>query len=330
MLSKNDCMGWQMPVSCFDCHCKILSDPVLAVMESVDWTMFLFLERYKGCGRHPVHSRIGLLKALLYMELSGIPSVHELLRILGRDPYKMKILGLESLPHDSVFTRYKRELGEHMDKIISMLVGMLKNLDPELYQELGIDSTKLEAYTYKDKQAGWGYDHIAKRYYKGYKIHLLYNTRHAVPLAYTVTSAKVHDNKQFKPLIKKLGAGILETIGLYADSAYDSEDNVETLASIRTTMINRRNKRNSKNKYPKYRIQYYCQVHGNKLNHLYKKRIECEVTNGLLKEHLYLERTRTKGRIRTRVKTGLTIAGRQIQVLHQLIQKKNTRTTIMN
>jgi hypothetical protein len=105
MLTKNECTGWQMPVSCFDCHCKILSDPILYVLESVDWTRFLFLERYKGRGRYPVYSRIGLLKALIYMELAGVPSVHELLRVLGRDPYKMKILGLESLPDDSVFNR---------------------------------------------------------------------------------------------------------------------------------------------------------------------------------------------------------------------------------
>jgi hypothetical protein len=271
-----------------------------------------------------------LLKALLYVKLSGIPSVHELLRILARDPYKMKILGLDSLPDDSVFSKIKPMLGEHMDKMVSMLAGMLRSLDPSLYRELGVDSTKLEAYTYKDKQAGWGYDHMAKQYYKGYKVHLVYNTRHAVPLAYTLTTAKVHDNKQFKPLIKKLGPGILETIGIYGDSAYDSADNIEDLARIRTTMINRRNKRNSKKEYPKYRIQYYCQVHGNKLNHLYKTRIECEVTNSILKERLHLEITRAKGRVRTRVNAGLTILARQIQALHQLIHKQNPRTTIMN
>jgi hypothetical protein len=40
-----------MPVSCFDCPCKILSDPVLDVPEAVDWGRFLFLERYKGRDR---------------------------------------------------------------------------------------------------------------------------------------------------------------------------------------------------------------------------------------------------------------------------------------
>jgi len=323
-------MGWQMPVSCLDCNCKILSDPVLFVMESVKQTEFLFLEQYKGRGRYPVHSRIALLKTLLYMELSGIPSVHMLLRILGRDTYKMKILGLNTLPDDSLFSRIKLELGEYIDRMISMLTGILKKFDPSLYMELGVDSTKIEAYTYKDRQAGWGYDHLAKRHYKGYKAHMIYNTRHVVPLAYTMTNAKIHDNKMFKPLIKKLGTGILETIGLYADKAYDSQSNIETLASIHTTMISQRNKRKSKNKYPKYRIQYYCKVHGNRLNHLYKTRMDCEVTNGVLKEHLHLENIKTKGIIRTKVKTGLTILARQIQVLHQLTQNKNTRTSIMN
>jgi len=194
MLSKNDCMGWQMPFSCFDCHCKILSDPVLVVLEAVDWTRFLFLERYKGRGRHPVHSRTGLLKALVYLELSGIPGVHELLRILARDPYKMKILGLESLPHDSVFSSFKRGLGKHMYRMIAMLTGMLHKQYPDLFVRLGVDSTKLEAHTRKDKQAGWGYDHITDSHYKGYKVHLLYNTRLLVPVSYTLTSARVHDN----------------------------------------------------------------------------------------------------------------------------------------
>jgi transposase, IS5 family len=82
MLSKNGCMGWQMPVSCFDCHCKIFSDPVLDVLDALDWGTFLLLERYRARGRHHVNGRIGLLRALLYLEVAGIPGIHELLRFL--------------------------------------------------------------------------------------------------------------------------------------------------------------------------------------------------------------------------------------------------------
>ena len=329
MSSKNGCVGWQMPVSCFDCHCKILSDPILQVIEMVDWTVFLFLERYKGRGRHPVHSRIGLLKAFLYMELSGIPSVHELLRILERDPYKMKNFGLDQLPSDSVFSRFKRELGGSMDRMVAMLTGMLGQEDSDLFVKLGVDSTKLEVYTKKDKQAGWGYDHI-NRFYKGYKVHLLYDTRLLVPVSYTVTSASVHDNTQLRRLVGRLGPGILKTACLFADRAYDSRANVEDFAAAGITMINRKNKRKTKRVKGKYRLQDYCPVHGNRLNHLYKNRIDCEVTNALLKEHLRLEDTKTRGIQRNRVKAGLTIMARQIQVLCQLRREANPRTTIMN
>jgi transposase, IS5 family len=134
-----------------------------------------------------------LLRSLTYRELARVPSVHELLRILERSPYKMNILGLEQLLDDSVFNRFKRELGRHMDRIVTILVGILKN-DSSLYQQLGVDSTKLDAYTYKDKQAGWIWDHMDKRFYKGYKIHFLYYEEYSAPLVYTVTSACVYDN----------------------------------------------------------------------------------------------------------------------------------------
>lgn len=163
MLSKNECQGWQTPFSCFDCQCKILSDPVLVVLGAVDWSLFMFLESYKGKGRPCKYSRIGLLRALLYMELSGIPSVHELIRVLESDKYKMKILGLDQLPSDSMFSRFKRELGKSMDRMVAILTGMLQNRDPDLYVKLGVDSTKMHAHSKKDKQAGWGYDHIERR-----------------------------------------------------------------------------------------------------------------------------------------------------------------------
>ncbi len=54
-----------------------------------------------------MYSRVGLLKALFYMELARLESVHELIRVLSRDKYKMNILGLEALPSDSVFSRFK-------------------------------------------------------------------------------------------------------------------------------------------------------------------------------------------------------------------------------
>lgn len=189
MPNKNVCICLQKPVSCFDCQCKILSDPFLEVLEAVEWGRFRFLDRYKGKGRPPLYSRIGLLKALFYMELARLDSVHELIRVLSHDKYKMNILGLEGLPSDSVFIRFKQELGESMDRIMTITVGMIRKENPWLFKALGIDSTKIEAYSRKDRQAGWGWDHLTKKCYKGYKAHILYDLESLTPVSYTLTSA---------------------------------------------------------------------------------------------------------------------------------------------
>jgi hypothetical protein len=54
-----------------------------------------------------------------------------------------------------------------------------------------------------------------------------------------------------------------------------------------------------------------------------------EYTNNLLKEHLDMTRVKTTGMFRTRIKVGLTMIARQIQVLYLKKQGTNTRTAII-
>ena len=51
-----------------------------------------------------------------------------------------------------------------------------------------------------DKQAGWGWDHIDKRYVYGYKIHVIVDTYTELPVTLSVTKANVHDSKEFARL----------------------------------------------------------------------------------------------------------------------------------
>src|SRR5208337_388049 len=53
----------------------------------------------------------------------------------------------------------------------------------------------------KDTDAAWGYDHIKRKFYYGYKVHLLYDLQSMTPVCYTVTTANRHDNTQ-KPVNK--------------------------------------------------------------------------------------------------------------------------------
>lgn len=327
MLTKNECTGWQVPVFCFDCQCKILSDTCLDMIEAIDWQRFRFVEKNNRRGRPATHSKIALLRALLYMELSGITSVSKLVRILAADLYIMNILGFNRLPSESTFSRFKESVD--IDRVMRILRGMIRDKEPDFMCMVGVDSTSLPAFNKNDPDAGWGYDHIADQMYHGYKIHLLYDLPTLTPLCSIVTPANIHDTTQLLPLLEKMGSHTLLMNGLFADTAYDSREHVERLYPVGIPMINRVNPRNSKKELPKYRIQEIIPFHDITMNKLYKNRMHCEYTNYLLKEHLDLKRVNTTRSFRTHVKTGLTLIARQIQVLYQLIKGANPRTTII-
>ncbi|CAJ36182.1 predicted transposase (IS4) [Methanocella arvoryzae MRE50] len=327
MLSKNVGTGWQMPVSCFDCQCKILSDVPLMMLEAVDWQRFRYLEKNNKMGRPSTYSRIALLRALLYMELANLSSVSELVRILKGDYYKMNVLGLNKLPSESTFSRFKDTVD--IDRILTIIASMIKDEEQDFMCMVGVDSTSLNAYSQKDPDASWGLDHITDEWYYGYKIHLLYDLLTLAPICSVVTPANIHDTTQLFPLLKKMGARTLQMNGLLADMAYDSKENLERLYQVGIPLINRVNPRNSKKELPRYRIQEKIPFHDITMNKIYKNRMHCEYTNYLLKEHLDLKRVKTTRIFRVTAKTGLTLIARQIQVLYQIRQGANPRTTII-
>ncbi len=121
-----------------------------------------------------------------------------------------------------------------------------------------------------------------------------------VPVSYTVIQCqRTRPPQCFEDWPGRLGPGIFESCrDCSPDRAYDSIANVEDFAHAGVTVIDRKNKRNAKKVKGKYRLQDYCKVHGNRLNHLYKNRNDCEVTNSLLKEHLGLLMNTTKDIVR--------------------------------
>lgn len=325
MSSKNVCLSLQKPVSCFDCQCNILSDVFLVVLEAVDWSRIKFIDFYRGKGRPHRHSRLAMLKAFIYMGLAGIGSVSEFVRFLEKHPYKMNILGFDQLPSESTFSRFKDMVD--VDRIMTLLNTQIRAENPYYMRLVGVDSTPIRAFK-KDPDAMWGWDHINNGWYYGYKANMFYDLPTLTPLCFTLTTANVHDSTQLKPLVEKHGTNTLLMKGLLADSAYDSKKNVQRMASIGITMINRLNKRKSKTKH-KYRVQDHVKIHGNTLNHLYKNRMDCEYTNQFLKGRLGMKQVNTMRMFRVKAKIGLTMIARQTQVLYQLKQQANPRTTII-
>lgn len=176
----------------------------------------------------------------------------------------MRILGLDKLPSESTFSRFKDDLD--IDRIMVILTGMIRDKYPDFMCMVGADSTSLKAYSKTDQDASWGYDHITEEMYYGYKIHLLYDLLTLAPICSVVTPANMHDTTQLLPLLRKMSARTLLMNGLFADIAYDSKENVERLLPVGIPMINRINPRNSKKELPRYRLQEYIPFHDITMN----------------------------------------------------------------
>jgi hypothetical protein len=157
-----------------------------------------------------------------------------LVRILAGDLYKMKILGFDRLPSESMFSRFKERID--IDRVMQILTGMIRNLDQDFMCMVGVDSTSLKAFSMTDQDAAWGYDHITEEMYYGYKIHLLYDLLNLAPICSVVTPANIHDTTQLLPLLRKMGARILLINGLFADIAYDSKEHLD-LKRVNTTRM---------------------------------------------------------------------------------------------
>jgi len=308
----------------------------IGVLDSFDWQLLVFLERYRGRGRLPGYSVIAFLRALVYMELADITSVRKLAMVSAYDKYKMKILGFNRLPDHSLFSRYKKRLGDHIPRIMTIINTSIMNEEPLHMSMLGIDSTKLDAFSLEDGDAALGFDHVRKKFYFGYKVHLLYDLQSMTPICYTVTKANRHDNTQTTPLIKRLGARLFKVNTILADNAYDTRENIEKHGDACVLFIAARNKRNTKKPVNKYRIQDHINMPDEEIDRIYKNRMDYEHANFLPKEHFdltnfcYAIRAKTTGREKVSVKVGITLIARQIQVLRQLTHQKSPRTTITN
>ena len=142
----------------------------------------------------------------------------------------------EEVPSESTFSRFVSRLADHQDLVEQCLVnvtGELRGLVPAVKQRKGrqdqplpplgavlaIDSTLFETYgnpnrrtvndTVSDPDARWGLKNSAKakdgkkEWGFGYKMHLVSDATHGVPLAFTVTPANESDSTQLRKVTKQ-------------------------------------------------------------------------------------------------------------------------------
>ena len=169
----------------------------------------------------------------------------------------------DHVPSESALSRFVSRLTDHQDLIEQALVDVTNELRdlmptvkrregrqpqplPPLGAVLAIDSTAVHTYAnpnrpvVSDPDARWGVKHSSRAkeggtdYFFGYKMHLVSDATHGVPLAFTITPANANDSIELPTVVSKtLGTyPWIEPGCLLADRGYDSDPNHRYLLKL--------------------------------------------------------------------------------------------------
>ena len=167
----------------------------------------------------------------------NLDSTNDLVRRLEEDESLRHLCGFgDVLPHRTTFNRFITRLKNHSEATESCIAGVTEKLKvhhPDLGREVAVDSTIIRAYGNRhletDADATWTKkpdpDTGKKKWYYGFKLHLLVDSRHEIPIALTFTTAKRSDFRELQPLVKKAEArhSWFKPYALTADKGYDAK-----------------------------------------------------------------------------------------------------------
>lgn len=158
----------------------------------------------------PGHSLKVLWRSSLARYVMGLPSVSSLIRLLQDNPYVAKSCGIncpDEIPSQPTFSRFLTKLSKkkyaHIVKdVMREMVREFYKTIPDFGKVVAIDSTDINAWSnpskkpFTDPDCSWSVKRTVgpyKKYWLGYKVHLLVDAVYEIPISMTVTTAKVAD-----------------------------------------------------------------------------------------------------------------------------------------
>ena len=209
---------------------------------------------YRANGRpgYPLHPLWRAYVASFYLNLG---STNDLIRLLHRDRQVRKLCGFgDQLPHRTTFNRFISRLSHHPGLVEESMAGVtnhLRELLPDLGSEVAIDSTTVRTHsnpnrhTVSDLEASWTPKNSAqarkggKEWRFGYKLHMVADANHGIPLVVKVTTAKRNDTQEL-PAVMDQAKGMFpwfQPRALMADRGYDAMTNFQHLHSNGTLPV---------------------------------------------------------------------------------------------
>jgi len=235
----------------------------LVLLALPDEPVVVALEKYRGRGRddYPVRPTWNALVAGIVFQHETVASLRRELRrnaelraMCGFDIH----LGAAAVPSDDAFSRFLKVLLDNLellDDMFHQLVEQLKEHLPELGRKLAVDGKAIRSFgrpvadednkrlddRRRDTDADWGrktyqgqrsdgtqWERTSRWF--GYKLHLLVDSVHELPLAFSVTKASHGDSPELLKLLDDLDERHRDlrqrAEELSADKGYDTTDNI--------------------------------------------------------------------------------------------------------
>lgn len=181
-----------------------------------------------------------LWRTYVAMTILNLPSFAALIRALENNPYIAEACGVNGagIPSKFAYSRFMRRLQAKHNEVL--IKDIMRNLTRKCYQTIpdfgksvAIDSTDLKAWSNggkrqkSDPDAGWivkGDTNGKRKSVWGYKLHLLVDTAHEIPLAANVTRGNFADVNQATPLLSQARDtyGKFHPDYIICDAAYSS------------------------------------------------------------------------------------------------------------
>lgn len=205
------------------------------------------LQAYRPTGRRGYPLR-ALWRAYVAAYYYNLEATNDLIRKL-EDEWPLRIIcGFAALPHRTTFNRFWHRLSHHADLVEEAFTGVtdaLRTYLPDLGKVVAVDSTAVKSASQpnrkvvSDPDARWGVKHSAKAkkddkmWFFGYKLHMVADVNHGIPLAQVVTPGNRNDTR-YLPTLYEQGEKLYDWWKpevMIADRGYDSNRNHNYLDS---------------------------------------------------------------------------------------------------